>query len=127
MKRFFLVSLLCASALTFAPEVQAKIVELTNVNEVNSLISKGNVVIDFYATWCGPCKALSPILNSLAAEHPQVTFVKINGDQFAQLGAQFGINAYPTLIFLKNGVRVEVARGGRSKQDLKKMLNTLFA
>ena len=66
------------------------------------------VLLDFYATWCGPCKLLSPVLDRLAAEHEEFVVAKVNVDEAADLASAFGVASIPTLVVLKNGR--EVAR-----------------
>ncbi|MDR3550384.1 MAG: thioredoxin family protein [Candidatus Babeliales bacterium] len=128
MKKFLLTSLICLSALTFAPQAHAKLVDVQTTQQLNDLINKGNVVIDFYAPFnCGPCNALAPVINALATEYPHITFIKLNGGKFGNVMSQYNVSAYPTLVFLKDGVRMEVVRGGKNKSALKSMLDRLFA
>ena len=62
------------------------------------------VVVDFYASWCPPCRALGPILDRLATEFAgQVKFVKVNSDEEQQLAREFQVTGLPTLVFIKNG------------------------
>lgn len=77
-----------------------------NFDEV--LNSEKPVLLDFYATWCGPCKMLSPILDRLAAEHDEFVVAKVNVDEAASLASEFGVASIPTLVVFKNGR--EVAR-----------------
>ena len=65
------------------------------------------VVVDFFATWCGPCKMLAPVLSELAEEHPEILFVKIDVDEAPALASAFGVTSIPTLVGVKNG---EVAK-----------------
>lgn len=71
--------------------------------QLNSMIAQGTAVVDFYAPWCGPCKALAPQLANLARERTDVTFIKIDVDQFPQ----FGIRSMPTILIYKNGSEVK--------------------
>ncbi len=61
------------------------------------------VLIDFFATWCGPCKMVSPIVDEIANEHPEYTVGKIDVDEENELAMRFGIVSIPTLICMKNG------------------------
>jgi thioredoxin 1 len=84
------------------------------------------VVVDFYATWCGPCKMLSPMLDELAGTLTnKIKFVKINVDQAPSLSQRFGIQAIPTLIFFKNGKVADKLIGLPSKDTLKTHLDSL--
>ena len=67
--------------------------QLTNENK--------NVVIDFYASWCGPCKMLAPIFENVAATTQNVKFVKVNVDEATELASLFGIQSIPTMIYIK--------------------------
>lgn len=64
------------------------------------------VLVDFFATWCGPCKALAPTLVELSGRMPEVRIIKIDVDRNAQLAAQLGIQGVPTLILYRNGVPI---------------------
>ncbi|XP_044589096.1 thioredoxin-T-like isoform X2 [Cotesia glomerata] len=61
------------------------------------------VVIDFYATWCGPCKIIGPKIEELAGEHTEVVFVKVDVDECEDIATEYNINSMPTFVFIKNG------------------------
>lgn len=103
------------------------VVTLSPNEDFNQLIAQGNVLVDFYAPWCGPCKQLSPIIDQLAQENKHVTFVKINIDEFPAISGQYGVKSIPTLIFFKNGQKSETVRGGQSKKDLQSKLNSVYS
>ena len=75
-------------------------------------------VVDFYATWCGPCKMLAPILESVEQETEGVAFFRIDVDQAPDLARRFGIMSIPTLVFLKNGEEVARTVGVQRKPEL---------
>lgn len=80
-------------------------------------------LVDFWATWCGPCRMLSPIVDELAAETPDVVFAKVDVDQNAEVAMGLGINSVPTLILFKDGKAVERSIGVRPKADIKRMID----
>ena len=82
-------------------------------------------VVDFYATWCGPCKMLAPILESVEKETEGVAFFRIDVDQAPDLARRFGIMSIPTLVFLKNGEEVARTVGVQRKPELTAKINEL--
>lgn len=88
-----------------------------NFNE-EVLNSKGLVLVDFWATWCGPCKALGPILEDFANEYTNIKVGKINVDEQPELASQFRIMSIPTLLLFKDGEVVKKSVGLLSKDEL---------
>jgi thioredoxin len=80
------------------------------------------VLVDFYADWCGPCRALSPVLEELAQETPGAKIVKVNVDESPQLAGQYGISSIPALLVFNNGEITGQQVGLASKQQLKSLL-----
>ena len=96
---------------------------IQNKNEFDSLVKEGLVLVDFFATWCGPCKMLSPVLEEVANENPNLTVLKIDVDEVGELAAKFGIQAIPTLILFKNGEEVAKRMGYQNKNQLLAFIN----
>ncbi|MDD5948401.1 MAG: thioredoxin [Lachnospiraceae bacterium] len=81
------------------------------------------VLLDFWASWCGPCQMLMPVIEELAEEVTSAKICKINVDEQEELAAQFQIMSIPTLVVMKNGKVVFCESGVKSKQEILKLLN----
>lgn len=89
----------------------------------NQVINENErVLVDFFATWCGPCKMLAPIVEKLAEEEASVKVVKVDVDEESELAIKFGISSIPTLLVFKNGKLVDKQIGYRSLEQLKQMV-----
>lgn len=80
------------------------------------------VLLDFWASWCGPCRMVAPILDEIAEERTDLKVVKINVDEEQELAMQFGIASIPTLVVMKNGKIVNQATGARPKHAILALL-----
>ena len=87
-------------------------------------LSKNHLaLVDFWATWCGPCRMIAPIVEELAAETEGVTFAKVNVDENPDVARGLGIQAIPTLYLFRDGKAVDRVVGVQSKQALKAMID----
>lgn len=89
-------------------------------NEV--LDSEKPVLLDFWASWCGPCRMVSPIVDEIAAERGDIKVGKINVDEQRELAGQFGVMSIPTLVAMKDGKVVNQMVGARPKRQILAML-----
>lgn len=91
-----------------------------------ALAAYDKVVIDFYAIWCGPCKRLGPVFDSLATSRGDVLFIKVDVDKHAAVGQKYGVRSIPTILFIKNGSIVTTETGYRSAREFEAIIdNTL--
>lgn len=100
------------------------VIELNKSNFNNEVLQSDKpVLIDFWATWCGPCQKQAPIIEQLAEERDDVKFCKINVDEESELAMQYKIISIPTLILVKNGTISNKSVGFTSKEELIEMLD----
>ncbi|MBQ7820656.1 MAG: thioredoxin [Clostridia bacterium] len=100
------------------------VIHVTNENfEEVVMNSDTAVLVDFSATWCGPCQMIAPTIEEIADEYDEYTVVKIDVDDSPELAVKYGIVSIPTLIVIKNGEAVSKAVGLRSKEEILDMLD----
>lgn len=105
-----------------------KIINLTS-ETFNDVVLKSDkpVVVDFWATWCGPCRMVGPIMDELANDFDgKVQIAKVNVDEQGELAAKFKIMSIPTILTFKGGELVEKTVGARSKEEFSEMIDNLL-
>lgn len=106
---------------------ERRVAYLDNINNNWNFLGDKPALIDFYASWCGPCKALSPILEELSEEYAgKVDIYKVNVDEEEQLAEAFGIRSIPTLYFIPMKGQPQRAMGAMPKDRLKELLDSIL-
>ena len=106
----------------------ANIVHATDADFETVIQGPGLVAVDFWAEWCGPCQAIAPVLEELAAEYAgRLRVAKLNVDENRQTPARFGIRGIPTLLFFKQGARVDQLIGSLPKAQIRSKIEALLA
>lgn len=109
----------------------SKVVHYGGENKVDAMLEtvvrkEGYTLVDFFATWCGPCKALGPVLDELS-ETSVYDIVKVDVDQYTDIAAFYGVRSIPTMVIFKDGKPVETLIGGRSKETLESEMNSIMS
>ena len=121
-----LVTLLCA---TIAYPAVEEFCTKRNVSAVESFeerIKSGNVIVDFFAPWCGPCKSISPIFADLSNKHKNVSFIKVNIDNFPDIKTKYRVRGIPQLLFFKDGKLIKTLVGAQNKKALDENIRSVF-
>ena len=104
----------------------SEIIHVTDEN-FEEVVSQPNVtvLVDFWAPWCGPCRMLAPVIEDLAAEHPEVQFAKLDVDQVPDVAMRFNVSAIPTVVLFKAGKEVQRFVGVEPKSAYEQALAVL--
>lgn len=99
--------------------------EINDGNIAETLTNNQITVVDFWAPWCGPCKMLGPIIETLATENTDVAIGKLNVDENVESAIKYGVRGIPTIIFFKDGKEVDKIVGVKSKADFQAKIDAL--
>lgn len=99
---------------------------MKQINEKNFAqeTASGRVLVDFFATWCGPCRMQTVVLEEVAAEHPEISIVKVDVDENPALARKFGIMSIPTLVLLEDGELAKKHVGLMQNEDIINFYNS---
>ena len=138
MKRI-IIAVLCVLGLVSALDAQEKkgVMTLsskefkTKVYDISAknpeYLGSKPAIVDFYASWCGPCRAISPVLEELAKEYgDKIVIYKVDVDASRNIAQAFGIRSIPAVLFIPMKGEAQMTVGGRSKEDFKKQIDTIL-
>lgn len=94
-----------------------------NESNFNEMTGKGLVLVDFFATWCGPCKMLGPVLEDMDSDRDSIDIVKVDIDESMNLARQYGIMSVPTLVLFKDGQVVAQTSGFQPKESIQQFID----
>ena len=110
----------------FKRRIKMELVHLTSDNfEAEVLKADGTVLVDFWATWCGPCQMLAPIIEEIANELPDVKVCKLDVDENPDIAAKYNIMSIPSLFIYKNGEIVKRSIGVKSKDSIIELVTSV--
>jgi thioredoxin 1 len=93
------------------------------IDERSEIPSTGKVIVDFFATWCGPCKRIAPFFQELSEKFPTITFLKCDVDEAEEVSSFYGVQSLPTFLLINNGSIIKTVEGA----NINELLDSLVA
>ena len=110
-----------------SPSEQSEILLLNQNNYASAVRNNQNLIVDFWAPWCGPCRMVAPVIEELSVKYAgKVRFAKCNTDENQQIAYQFGISAIPTLYFYRTGQLIHQVAGALPKEQFEREIQSVF-
>jgi len=110
------------------PLVDSKLTYLSSSPVIfKALVSSGPVVVDFFATWCGPCKAVAPVVGKLSETYPNVRFLQVDVDKARQIAQEHQVRAMPTFVLYKDGKPLDKRVVGGNMKELEEGIKSIAA
>ncbi|PLB53370.1 thioredoxin [Aspergillus steynii IBT 23096] len=104
-----------------------KVIEVDDPVIFKALTSSGPVVVDFFATWCGPCKAVAPVVGKLSETYPNVRFIQVDVDKVRSVAQELQVRAMPTFVLFKDGQALEKRVVGGNMKELEEGIKSISA
>ena len=100
------------------------LVHIESEKQFDEVVKNGKVIVDFYASWCGPCRMIAPILEEIAEEDESLVIAKLDVDEISQVASRYSVASIPTLLFFNDGTLVHEQIGFVPKPTLLKLIET---
>ena len=101
------------------------LIEIESVEQFEEINKKGKVLIDFWASWCAPCRMMLPVIDQLSQENESVTFLKVNVEKVPELASRYGVRSIPQFSFLNEGEEVQKKLGTNSVSQMQEILDSI--
>jgi len=101
------------------------LIEIESVEQFEEINKEGKVLIDFWASWCAPCRMMLPVIDQLSQENESVTFLKVNVEKVPELASRYGVRSIPQFSFLNEGEEVQKKLGTNSVSQMQEILDSI--